>query len=141
LASRHFDGDDVLDMLLRKPQTARFVTLKLWKYLVSPRRTRRHPAPVRAVLPRQLRNPPAAALMLLTPAFWNSQGQLVKSPVELTVGTLVTFDLTRRTGAHWPGLTASWVRTCSTRPMSKAGPVAILDQQHHPAHANSFSTA
>jgi uncharacterized protein (DUF1800 family) len=32
----NFDGDDVLDMLLRKPQTARFVTLKLWKYLVSP---------------------------------------------------------------------------------------------------------
>ena len=32
--------------------------------------------------------------MLLTPQFWKSQGQLVKSPVELTVGTLVTFDLT-----------------------------------------------
>jgi uncharacterized protein (DUF1800 family) len=32
--------------------------------------------------------------MLLTPAFWSSQGQLVKSPLELTVGTLVTFDLT-----------------------------------------------
>jgi uncharacterized protein (DUF1800 family) len=36
----NFDGDDVLDMLLRKPQTARFVTLKLWKYLVSPPRTK-----------------------------------------------------------------------------------------------------
>jgi uncharacterized protein (DUF1800 family) len=37
---------------------------------------------------------PLLRAMLLTPAFWSSQGQLVKSPLELTVGTLVTFDLT-----------------------------------------------
>jgi hypothetical protein len=37
---------------------------------------------------------PLLRVMLMTDAFWKSGGQLVKSPVELTVGTLVTFDLT-----------------------------------------------
>lgn len=36
---------------------------------------------------------PLLRAMLLTPAFWKSQGQLVKSPLELTIGTLVTFDM------------------------------------------------
>jgi uncharacterized protein (DUF1800 family) len=70
----NFDGDDVLDMLLRKPQTARFVTLKLWKYLVSPPGPSRHPAPVRPVLPRQLRNPPAAACHAADPGLLEQPG-------------------------------------------------------------------
>ncbi len=91
----NFDGDDVLDMLLQNPQTARFVTAKLWKNFVSP-------TPDEAALKRlsdlfyrdHYELKPLMRAMLLTPQFWKSQGQLVKSPVELTVGTLVTFDLT-----------------------------------------------
>jgi len=90
----NFDGDDVLDMLLRNPQTARFVTLKLWKYLVSPTVDEASLQHLSALFYRdnyEIR--PLVRAMLLTPAFWKSQGQQVKSPLELTVGTLVTFDL------------------------------------------------
>src|SRR5204863_491636 len=34
--SGYFDGDDVLDILLAKPQTAEFITRKLWREFVSP---------------------------------------------------------------------------------------------------------
>jgi len=91
----NFDGDDVLDMLLRKPQTARFVTIKLWKYLVSPTPNEADIQRLSTLFYRdnyEIR--PLLRAMLLTPAFWQSQGQLIKSPLELTVGTLVTFDLT-----------------------------------------------
>ncbi|WP_226034157.1 DUF1800 domain-containing protein [Aquitalea palustris] len=91
----NFDGDDVLDMLLRKPQTARFVTIKLWRYLVSPTPNEADIQRLSTLFYRdnyEIR--PLLRAMLLTPAFWQSQGQLIKSPLELTVGTLVTFDLT-----------------------------------------------
>lgn len=91
----NFDGDDVLDMLLRQPQTARFVTIKLWKTLVSPTPNEADIQRLSALFYRDnyaIR--PLLRAMLLTPAFWQSQGQLIKSPLELTVGTLVTFDLT-----------------------------------------------
>ncbi|MDX2283163.1 MAG: DUF1800 domain-containing protein [Bacteroidia bacterium] len=38
-----FDGDDILDMLLEDPQTARFITRKLYRYFV-------HPEPAEAVV-------------------------------------------------------------------------------------------
>ncbi|MGL6045976.1 MAG: DUF1800 family protein, partial [Vogesella sp.] len=36
---------------------------------------------------------PLVRALLLTPAFWHSSGQQVKSPVELTVGTVATFGI------------------------------------------------
>ncbi|OHX19021.1 DUF1800 domain-containing protein [Chromobacterium sphagni] len=90
----NFDGNDVIDLLLQQPATAVFVTNKLWRNFVSPTPD---PATV-GRLAEQFRRShyqikPLLRAMLLTPQFWRSQGQLVKSPVELTVGTLVTFDL------------------------------------------------
>jgi uncharacterized protein (DUF1800 family) len=41
--SGHFDGDDILSLLLEDPQTARFITRKLYRYFV-------HPEPDEAVL-------------------------------------------------------------------------------------------
>ncbi|WP_081544462.1 DUF1800 domain-containing protein [Chromobacterium haemolyticum] len=90
----NFDGDAVLDLLLRQPATAEFITAKLWKAFVSPKPD---PAAVKR-LAGGFRNSryeikPLLRALLLSPQFWSSQGQLVKSPLELTIGTLVTFDL------------------------------------------------
>lgn len=90
----NFNGDDVIDLLLRQPSTAGFIAAKLWKNFVSPTPD---PTTIRKLADGFRRGnyelKPLLRAMLLTPQFWHSQGALVKSPVELTIGTLVTFDL------------------------------------------------
>ncbi len=91
-----FDGDDIIDIVLAQPQTARFVTAKLWRDMVS---ERPDPAEVRR-LAAVFRNHhyeirPLLRAMLLSPQFRAAadRGRLIKSPVELLVGTLRMFGL------------------------------------------------
>lgn len=88
------DGDAVLDTLLAQPATARFITRKLWLYLVSPTPDEATVNRLAAGFGRDYQIKPLLRALLLTPAFWQSSGQQVKSPVELTVGTVVTFGAT-----------------------------------------------
>lgn len=92
------DGDAVLDILLAQPAAARFVTGKLWKELVSP-------APQNAAEQRELDAigarfrdsgydiAVAVQGLLLSDAFWAAanRGTLVKSPIDLVVGTVRQF--------------------------------------------------
>ncbi len=90
------DGDDVLDVLLAQPATARFISTKLWREFVSP-----DPDPVEvdrwAAVFRdsRYRVKPLLRAILMSDAFWAPQNRavLVKSPVELVVGTLRTFGI------------------------------------------------
>ena len=91
-----FDGDDVLAILLARPETAEFVTAKLWRELVSPTPD---PAEVKrlAAVFRDARYEikPLVRAMLLSDAFWapaNRQA-IVKSPVDLVVGTMRAYDM------------------------------------------------
>lgn len=88
------DGDAVLDTLLAQPATARFITRKLWLYLVSPTPDEATVKRLAAGFGRDYQIKPLLRALLLTPAFWQSSGQQVTSPVELTVGTVVTFGAT-----------------------------------------------
>ena len=97
--SGEFDGDDVLDILLAQPATADFVAAKLWREFVSP-------APASDAEKRELAQVTArlrasgydirVALRALfaTNAFWApaNRGALVKSPVDLVVGTMRQFE-------------------------------------------------
>jgi uncharacterized protein (DUF1800 family) len=99
----NFDGDDVLDILLRQPATAEFIVAKLWREFVSPEpdmtevqriaRLWREEGSRNGVPRYELR----FALMQLfnSKAFWakENRGALIKSPVDLVVGTLHTFGL------------------------------------------------
>ena len=94
--SGDFRGEDVIDILLEQPATAEFIVGKLWKEFVSPQPD---PAEVTRIA-RTFRNSgyqikPALRELLLSNAFWASQnrGALVKSPVDLVVGTLRQFDV------------------------------------------------
>ena len=94
--SGDFQGDDVIDILLEQPATAEFVVGKLWKEFVSPQPD---PAEV-ARIARVFRGSgyqikPALCELLLGAAFWapENRGALVKSPVDLVVGTLRQFDI------------------------------------------------
>jgi uncharacterized protein (DUF1800 family) len=98
--SGDLDGDAVLDLLLARPETSRFVAAKLWREFVSP-------APAdereRAELERAARTfretgySIRAVLrdLLLSEAFWApvNRGTLVKSPADLVVGTLRQFRI------------------------------------------------
>ncbi|HEX3632892.1 MAG TPA: DUF1800 domain-containing protein [Casimicrobiaceae bacterium] len=92
----NFDGDDVVDILLAQPSTAEFVTRKLWREFVSPDPD---PAEVKRVAARFRDSGydiKAALYALLTSdAFYarENRGTLVKSPVDLVVGTLHQFGM------------------------------------------------
>jgi uncharacterized protein (DUF1800 family) len=90
-----FDGSAVLDILLAQPQTAEFVAGKLWREFVSPVPD---PVEVRRIARafRESGYDIRAALnaLLVSDAFYAPQNRaaLIKSPVELVVGTLRQFD-------------------------------------------------
>ncbi|MCZ7564544.1 MAG: DUF1800 domain-containing protein [Burkholderiales bacterium] len=92
--SGNFDGDAVLDLLLARPETALHVARKLWREFVSPQPGRVELQRVAAAF-RGARYDVKAALraLLLSPAFWSEEnrGALIKSPVDLVVGTFRQF--------------------------------------------------
>jgi len=91
-----FDADGALDQMLAQPAAARFIAARLWREFVSP-------TPEPAVLERvakRLRDSgwaidAALRELLLADAFWApaQRAVLIKSPVELVVGTLRQFDI------------------------------------------------
>lgn len=89
-----FDGDAALDILLDQPAAGSFIVGKLWKEFVSP-----VPDPVQveriAARFRSSGYDIGVALreLLLTDAFWTdaNRGSLIKSPVDLVVGTVRQF--------------------------------------------------
>ena len=94
--SGRFDGDAVLDLLLARPETAEYVTARLWREFVSPEPDA---AEVRRIATRfrESNYEIKAALreLLLSPAFYalENRGVLVKSPAEFVVGTLRALEL------------------------------------------------
>ncbi len=91
-----FGGDEVLDILLARPETAAFVTRKLWREFVSPVPDEREVARLAGVFRESgYAVKPLLRAMLLSEAFWAPQarGALIKSPVDLVVGTLHTFGM------------------------------------------------
>jgi uncharacterized protein (DUF1800 family) len=87
----HFDGDAILDLVLERRETAEFIVAKLWKEFVSPEPDR----PSVELIAKAFRASKydlnvALRGLLQTNAFWASdnRGTLVKSPVEIVVGTL-----------------------------------------------------
>jgi len=90
----NFDGDAVLDILLEQPQTAEFIVAKMWREFVSPDPD---PAEVKRIA-RLFRDSHydikiALQALLTSGAFYAPQNRaaLIKSPVDLIVGTLREF--------------------------------------------------
>ena len=94
--SGRFDGAQVLDLLLARPETAEFVAAKVWREFVStqpdPKEVARWAAAFRAA---RYEVKPLLRAAFLSPAFWaaGNRGALIKSPVDVVVGTLRTFGI------------------------------------------------
>ena len=94
--SGNFDGDQVIDVLLSRPETAQFITRKLWKEFVSSVPDEREVARLAAIFRQSGYN--IARLMramLTSDAFYAlaNRAVLIKSPVEFVVGTMKTFEI------------------------------------------------
>jgi len=90
------DGDQVLDILLAEPATAAFITRKLWREFVSPDPDE---TAIRRIAQRfrDSRYDIKVALYAIftSDGFYASEnrGVLVKSPIDLVVGTLRQFEM------------------------------------------------
>lgn len=92
----NLDGDAVLDLLLARSETSRFITAKLWREFVSPQPDPREVERVAAIFRgRDYDIKAALRALFLSNAFWaaENRGTLVKSPAELVVGTLRQLDV------------------------------------------------
>ena len=90
-----FGVTDVVDILLARPETGRLIATKLWRAFVH---EAPDPAEIERLATRFRRDPHIGRLLeavLLTDAFWapKTRGRLIKSPIDLVVGTARTFRL------------------------------------------------
>ncbi|MFT4066501.1 DUF1800 domain-containing protein [Paraburkholderia sp.] len=92
----NLDGDQMLDLLLARPETANFVTAKLWREFIS---DTPDPAQVAVIADtfRTSRYDIRAVLraLFLSQAFWDQEGRgtLARSPVDFVIGTIRSFDV------------------------------------------------
>jgi uncharacterized protein (DUF1800 family) len=92
----NLDGDDVLDVLLKQPSTAQFITTKLWREFISPDPDPQEVARIAAHFRASRYDIKVALRDLLTDdAFYagRDRAALTKSPVDIVVGTLHTLDI------------------------------------------------
>ena len=89
------DGEGVIDIILKQPQTARYIVTKLWLEFVSPLPNATVVAKAADVF-RQSGYDVSAALrvLLLSDDFWatSNRGSLIKSPIDLLVGVARQFQ-------------------------------------------------
>lgn len=128
-----FDGEDIVDILLKNDQTARFVVTKLWKEFVNVEPLEEEVERLAAIFRKNdYMISPLMHAMLTSEAFKSSHHQLIKAPAELIVGTvrMLNIDVNKpqllmRLSAQlgqdlfdppnvkgWPGHTA-WIDTAS----------------------------
>jgi uncharacterized protein (DUF1800 family) len=90
------DGDQVIDILLARPETAEFIAGKLWREFVSPRPDAAEISRLAARFRESGYDIGKLMHALLTSeAFFavENRATLIKSPVELVIGTLKLFEI------------------------------------------------
>lgn len=92
--SGNFKGEDIINILLKHPRTAETISEKMWHEFVSISKPDQRVIKQWAHIFRRSNYDITTLLkaVLNSPAFWANQhrGALIKSPIELTLGTLRT---------------------------------------------------
>lgn len=123
----NFDGAEVVDIILRQPVTARYVTEKIYRYVVR-EDTRDAPLDALAAVLREANYElkPLLRTIFLSRDFYSraSVGTHIKSPVQLAISTYRKLGLTEMPGIpdfneattalgqtlFWPPTVAGWAR-------------------------------
>ena len=126
-------GDDILTITLEQPWTAAHIVTKLWREFISDRPDPNEVDRLAEIFRQnEYQMKPLLAALFTSPIFWapENRGVLIKSPVDLVVGTIRLFDIpiqepmifprySRRLGQDlfdppnvkgWPGGT-QWINT------------------------------
>lgn len=90
-----WDGDNFVDLILSRKQTALFVSGKLWSHFITTPIPKKVAAKLGGDFYKNYQIKPLLKAILLQPAFWASsnRGTQIKSPVQLVVGSLRQFEL------------------------------------------------
>ncbi len=91
----NFNGDDIIDIVLEQPQVAIHITTKLWRAFVSQTVDEKEIERLAGVLrSNEYELKPLMQALLTSKAFREPQtvGVMIKSPVDLIVGTLRVFQ-------------------------------------------------
>ncbi|RVU85743.1 DUF1800 domain-containing protein [Leucothrix sargassi] len=95
-----FTSDDILNILLKHPKTAEFIATKLWAEFISTDTPDQTMIKQWAHTFRSSQYDIKSLLhaVLSSPAFWNEsyKGTLIKSPIDMTIGSLRALDLEDR---------------------------------------------
>ncbi|MEP7312728.1 MAG: DUF1800 domain-containing protein [Pseudomonadota bacterium] len=91
-----FDGDDIIDIILKQPRAAEFIVEALWREFISPQPDPQAVSRLSAAFRRNWDIAPLLQSLLREPAFTAqvNTGSLVKSPVEFIVGSSRALGLT-----------------------------------------------
>lgn len=98
----NWSGEDVLDMLLSNPQTARYISAKLWQEFISIQPTTHEQETLAQTFHHhRYEIKPLLRSILISDAFWSmdNRGTLLKSPVEFLIGTVHEFELSGATNS------------------------------------------
>lgn len=101
--SGRFDGDDIVDILLAHPRTAEQIVEKLWRAFIGDEPDRAEVLQLAADFRgSNYEIKPLLQAIFLSPAFRSpaARGALIKSPVELLVGTVRLFEIPIRDGRN-----------------------------------------
>ena len=87
-----FIGEDIVDIILEQPQVARYISEKITRHFISNPNERLLSETAHQFFNGNYEILPLVRQILLSEKFWsqNNRGSMIKSPVELIVGTLRT---------------------------------------------------
>jgi len=90
-----WDGDDLIDLILSRKQTALFITDKLWTRFITTPIPKKVAAKLSGNFYKNYQIKPLLKAILSQPAFWaqSNHGTQIKSPVQLVVGSFRQFEL------------------------------------------------
>ena len=144
--SGRFNGDDIVDIVLKQPRVAEHITERLWREFVSDTPDRREVTRLANAFRRDYELKPLLKGLLTAAAFRDAdaRGGLVKSPVDLVVGTFRLLGATPREPRVLAVLGRTLGQDLFDPPNVKGWPGGVewVDTAKLPArHAFLFSTA
>ncbi len=92
----YFEGDQALDLLLKRTETAQFITRKLWREFVSPTPDENEVSRLATIYRNSgYNNAKIMVAMLESDVFYAAENRasLIKSPVEFVLGTMKMFEI------------------------------------------------